>query len=90
MRNSKSLIAIPGILFVFLSLNIAAFADDVFYTVDPPDINDNGQVNFEDLALFVSQWLNTDCCQTDCCSWADLDLNGIVDFFDYAVFADEY
>jgi hypothetical protein len=53
----------------------------------PTDINKDGKVNFEDLALLIGQWLNNICGDTDLCSWTDLDMDGDIDFQDIAVFA---
>jgi carbonic anhydrase/acetyltransferase-like protein (isoleucine patch superfamily) len=70
--------------------SLAAFQQLVISDTLPPDINMDGNVDAADLALFVSQWLNSNCCQTDWCQKADLDMNGSVDFYDFATFADSW
>jgi len=48
----------------------------------------NSLINFEDLAVFVSWWLEEDCAgHNNRCEGADLTFDTYVDFFDYSVFA---
>jgi O-glycosyl hydrolase len=52
------------------------------------DLNGDCYVNFEDLAVFVSYWLSTDCTAPDNCHGADFaPTDGTVDFFDFSDFA---
>ncbi len=44
------------------------------------DLNQDGIVNFQDFALFVLRWLDTDC---GVCGGADLTGDGDVDFYDF-------
>ncbi|MBN1766622.1 MAG: S8/S53 family peptidase [Sedimentisphaerales bacterium] len=57
----------------------------------PGDINCDNKVDLEDLQIFASRWLDTDCLNDpNCCDYADLTLNGTVSLADYAVFAESY
>jgi hypothetical protein len=40
-----------------------------------------------DLAFFITHWLNTDCDETEWCYGADLNESGNVDFKDFAKLA---
>jgi hypothetical protein len=71
-------------------LSLATFNQLEFNDILPADIDKDDEVNFEDFALFASEWLNTNCCQTDHCSGADLDMNGSVGFEDLEVFTQEW
>jgi carbonic anhydrase/acetyltransferase-like protein (isoleucine patch superfamily) len=87
---------------VYVGLAVTSNLDGMLCTVKfdqlqindtlPADISGNGEVNFEDYAMFASEWLNTDCCQIDCdwCSRADLDMNGEVGFEDLALFTEQW
>jgi hypothetical protein len=57
----------------------------------PSDLNGDCYVNFEDLAVFVSYWLSTDCTAPDNCHGADFaPTDGTVDFFDFSDFASQW
>jgi hypothetical protein len=61
-----------------------------YYTV-PVDFdigNDDDIVNDSDLAVFASNWLNSDCKEPDWCGRADFDHSGNVDFTDLAIFSE--
>ncbi len=50
-----------------------------------------GQINFEDFALFASNWLNDACgSANDFCNGTDLDYSGDVDMADLALFLDHW
>ena len=47
-------------------------------------------VDFEDLAAFSSQWLNTNCQPPTWCGGADLDKSGTVDIIDLLIFVENW
>jgi len=48
-----------------------------------PDLDQDGLIDFKDLAILVSQWLKTDCdCRNNWCNRADITEDGMVDIFD--------
>jgi len=52
------------------------------------DLIENGQIGREDLAAIAANWLNNDCTSANrFCSGGDLDYNGTLDFFDFALFS---
>jgi len=59
-----------------------------FTHVRTRDFNDDGIVNFKDLALLGSNWQRTDCLEPDNCSGTDLDADGYVDMSDLKQFAE--
>ena len=55
---------------------------------DCGDVTENGQIGREDLAAMASHWLDNNCSSANrFCSGGDLDYNGTLDFFDYALFS---
>jgi cyclophilin family peptidyl-prolyl cis-trans isomerase len=58
---------------------------------DQPDCGDvveDGQIDRKDLAVMASNWLDNDCNSANqFCSGSDLDYNGTLDFFDFALFS---
>lgn len=52
----------------------------------PRDINDDDFVNYPDYALFVQNWMGTDCSGHEGCGGADFDLDGVVDWRDLMEF----
>jgi hypothetical protein len=51
------------------------------------DFDNDGDVDNDDLALFIQKWLNTDCnTNNNWCGGADFDRDGDVDFVDFALF----
>jgi hypothetical protein len=63
---------------------------------DPNHLNPSADLDFDcdvdefDLSIFVFHWLETPCISTDACGCADILDDGIVDFKDYALLAEEY
>jgi hypothetical protein len=55
-----------------------------FYGTDIIKITDRA---FEHLAVFVSYWLESDCFEPDWCGGADLNADSVVNFIDFAFFA---
>ena len=51
------------------------------YTVD---FNADGNINLVDYSFLARQWKSQDCAQSNCCSGADLNNDGCVDFRDLA------
>lgn len=49
------------------------------------DLDDSGEVNSVDIAIFADNWLNEGSCNR-----ADLNKDGFVNFLDFAVFADQW
>ena len=47
-------------------------------------------VNVEDLDYFLQRWLLGDCASSNNCGGADIDGSGVVDFADYAIFAQHW
>ncbi len=79
----------------FDAYDIALFVDNWLVTVgsEPAlsDITLDGPINLEDFAEIVSNWLNTSCnIGNNFCDRADINRNGIVDFLDFALFAENY
>ena len=54
------------------------------------DFNFDGIVNLEDLSLLTLYWLQDNCTFPDYCHGIDLNEDGVVDFEDYALFAENY
>jgi carboxypeptidase D len=51
------------------------------------DLDDNGNINFDDLSVLISRWLDTEC---GSCGGADLSGDSKVDTEDFAIFAENY
>ncbi len=49
-----------------------------------------GGVDFEDLAYFLSYWLSANCGENNNCNETDLNVNGTVNFVDFAAFAENW
>jgi len=54
------------------------------------DFNHNAEVDLTDLAKFAAYWLNEDCNNSGWCGNTDMDLSGVVNFVDWALFADDW
>jgi galactosylceramidase len=54
------------------------------------DFDDDGRVNFADLAWLCTRWLEDDCDQSCDCQGADVYRDGTVDLQDFSVFFEEY
>ncbi len=54
------------------------------------DFNFDGIVNFEDLALFYTMWLQDDCRFPDYCHERDINKDGQVDNTDFAIFSEYF
>jgi len=55
---------------------------------DCGDVVEDGQIDRKDLAAMASLWLDNDCnSANNFCSGVDLDYNGALDFFDFALFS---
>ena len=54
------------------------------------DFDRDYSVYMNDLAIFVSQWLNDDCSVPYWCQKTDLNFSGDTDFIDFAVFGDSW
>jgi len=54
----------------------------------PGDFNCDDGVDLVDAALFMSHWLDDTCFDPACCEYTDL--SGLVDYADYALFADNF
>jgi hypothetical protein len=57
------------------------------FTTGIPDLNDDGKVWMEDLAILVSYWLDDTCAEPNWCKGADFNRSGATDFYDYAILA---
>jgi hypothetical protein len=53
----------------------------------PADIDGNGSIGPEDLALMAARWQNSPCAGDDWCSMTDLNLSDKVDMFDLSILA---
>ena len=51
------------------------------------DFNSDCEVTIDDLAIFVSHWLDTECSSIDLCDGTDMVRSGDIDFEDFAAFA---
>jgi parallel beta-helix repeat protein len=54
------------------------------------DLNDDNDVDFEDVAILITYWLNDNCIPPEVCEGADIappEPDGVVDFLDYAAMA---
>lgn len=58
-----------------------------FHQVRTRDFNADSIVDFADLALFASNWLQTGCSEPDWCGGRDLDTDGDIDTNDLILFA---
>lgn len=59
-----------------------------FSHIPTRDLNSDDVVNFDDFAIFASQWYVTDCNDPNWCDGADLDLDGDADCNDLALFVE--
>lgn len=60
-------------------------------TVECSDLNGNGTVDFADMAIIASHWLNEDCgSDNEFCDSTDFDYNGIVNEADMMIFANNW
>jgi hypothetical protein len=51
------------------------------------DLDSNGEVDFNDFALFSNEWMNNDCAEPGHCDGADFDFDGDVDYNDLHLFS---
>jgi endo-1,4-beta-xylanase len=57
----------------------------------PSDLNGDCYVNYQDLDIIADHWLHTDCAGFNDCNGADLvPTYGVVDFFDFSDFANQW
>jgi len=55
------------------------------------DLNGDCYVNFYDLQILTDNWLHSNCSSSNgWCGWADLTMNGSVDFIDFSDFAPQW
>jgi O-glycosyl hydrolase len=55
------------------------------------DLNGDCYINFYDLKIITDNWLHGNCSSSNgWCSWADLTMNGSVDFIDFSDFANQW
>ena len=54
------------------------------------DLDVDRDVDLVDLRKFTSYWLNSDCNYPDWCEKADISKNSMVDFYDFALFAENW
>jgi hypothetical protein len=59
-------------------------------SVLPGDLNGDKKVDYFDLVIFTSHWLQIGCNNPEWCDFADFDHSGDVDFVDFAVFASNW
>jgi len=74
----------------FDAVRLKSYADWIYQTIPPRmpgELTGDEWVDFADLAVFVSFWLDTDCHSPDWCLGADFEPDGDVDFADFAQFA---
>lgn len=58
-----------------------------YYSADISDFNGDGEIEYADVAEFMSGWLAEECDSRDgYCEGFDLDYNGMVGFYDFALF----
>ena len=51
----------------------------------PGDLNCDNQVDESDLSIFASYWLDQNCDDPNCCGYADLNFDGMVNYFDFEI-----
>lgn len=57
----------------------------------PSDLSGDCYVDYNDIGIFISHWLNTGCSQPDNCQNADFEpIDGIVDLLDFSDFARQW
>jgi hypothetical protein len=54
------------------------------------DVNGDGKVDFRDLEIMASNWLEENCSYPEWCQGADLNYSGRVDLADFAIFAEHW
>ncbi len=54
------------------------------------DLTVDGIIDSNDLAWFTSHWLDSGCCHRYYCEGTDIDGSGEVDFYDFAIFANNW
>ncbi len=75
------------------AVRLSSYADWIYLTMPerlPGELTGDNRVDFADLAVFVSYWLNMDCHYPDWCLGADFEPDGDVDFADFAEFANNW
>ena len=62
------------------------------YRITSPlsDYNMDRQINLEDFSFLANQWLSGICGCPSYCGRTDLDLNGVVDIADFAIFLQDW
>jgi hypothetical protein len=75
-----------GIPAYFSESNLSEY--DLCKTPVGGDFDTDGNIDWFDLLIFVSNWLRSDCAVLDWCEGTDLDKSGSVNFTDFAEFAD--
>ena len=61
------------------------------FATKPPDLNDDGIINFTDFSIFAWHWFFTDCDNfNNWCGGADINHDGIVDGYDLSVIAEHW
>jgi hypothetical protein len=70
--------------------NIPPQPYEVKSRLNPADFDDDGDVDWVDLAKLGLYWLTEDCNYPDWCEGTDLNYNGRVDFNDFAIFAENW
>jgi len=92
MKSSKHffnfLVSILLVSLVMLILPTNCFAAGGICENPEGDLNEDNVVDWNDLGLFVAQWLQSPCDEGNgWCAGADLDESSNVDFLDYAILA---
>ena len=54
------------------------------------DFDNDCDVDADDLSVFVTHWLETDCIEPDLCGGADLNADSSVNLLDFTIFAEEW
>ena len=66
-------------------------SDNAFKITPPdPDIDQDGDVDFQDFAALASEWLEVDCSEPDWCGRADIDYSGDVGFSDLQILTENW
>jgi formylglycine-generating enzyme required for sulfatase activity len=73
-------------------LRASLIIDSISLTSDKVkgDFNFDNLINFADVAVFVSRWLERDCNDPSWCSGTDIDRSGGVDFSDFAILCENW
>jgi hypothetical protein len=86
----------PGLKTVYVQYrdsvgNISSFSDTITFRIILGDLDGNGMVDMTDLMWFAQDyWLMDGCADSGWCDGVDLNMDGIVNFSDFAIMAQNW